>query len=61
MATKNEECAAQVGQEKPTKDVVEVYDSKAGKYQDQKPAIKPSGTEPSRPQGSPFKLGGNPY
>ena len=32
--TPNEDCAAEVGQEKSTKDITESYDSKHGKYQD---------------------------
>lgn len=52
----NETLATGVGQEKPTKDVTEAYDSKHGKYAPR--AMPAMGTEPPPSTVSPFKLGG---
>jgi len=34
--------AKEVGQDKTTKDFIEVYDRECGKYMEQKPAVNPS-------------------
>lgn len=51
----NEEIAKNVGQDKTTKDVVEVYDSSRGSYKGQEPMTKP-GEHKQIP--APFTLGG---